>query len=526
MNNFFQFLYDYRADLYRQTIEHLGLTFASLLFALLLSIPLAIFLTRRRAWANLVIGLVGVIQTIPSIALLGLLLPLLGIGTVPAIVALFLYALLPIVRNTYSGILEVDQNVKEAAKGMGLSSAQILTKVELPLAMPVIFAGVRTATVINVGVATLSALIGAGGLGEFIFRGISLNNMTMLLAGAIPAAILALLLDFLLGLIENMIRKKPRSIIPLLIGIMVLISAFYLFQLFNKPSATSQPKLRGGFVAEFMNREDGYLGLKKHYDLALEGKQFESGLMFQALINGDVDIISGYATDGRIEAEKLKILEDDKLFFPPYAAAPVINEATDKEYPELARALNLLAGRLDNKKMARLNYEVDFKKRLPKEVARDFLIEEGFEVGRTGDGKKVIRVGSKSFTEQYILANMFKILIENNTDLTVESKIGMASTTICFEALKSGEIDVYPEYTGTGLLVLIQPEKAVLDTLGFETARVYHFVKEQSLPLFGMKWLQPLGFSNSWAMMMREGQANELGIHSISDLKAYIDQTK
>src|SRR5690606_14204600 len=134
----------------------------------------------------------GILQTIPSIALLGFMIPLLGIGAKPAIVALFLYALLPIIRNTYSGILGVNPAVKEAATAMGMTRRQVLWKVELPLAFPVILAGIRTATVITVGVATLAAYIGAGGLGEFIFGGIALNNSAMILAGAIPAALLAL----------------------------------------------------------------------------------------------------------------------------------------------------------------------------------------------------------------------------------------------------------------------------------------------------------------------------------------------
>src|SRR6478736_2797016 len=149
-------------------------------------------------------------QTIPSIALLGFMIPLLGIGPLPAITALFLYALLPIIRNTYTGINEVDENISEAATAMGFSSWQTLIKVQLPLAFPVILAGIRTATVINVGVATLAAYIAAGGLGEFIFGGISLNNTNMILAGAIPAALLAIIFDFLLSRLQTLNLKKLK----------------------------------------------------------------------------------------------------------------------------------------------------------------------------------------------------------------------------------------------------------------------------------------------------------------------------
>ena len=149
------------------------------------------------------LGIAGVLQTIPSIALLGFMIPLLGIGPLPAITALFLYALLPVIRNTYTGINGVDPGVREAAVAMGMTAAQRLFRVDLVLAFPVIMAGIRTATVINVGVGTLAAYIAAGGLGEFIFGGIALNNTNMILAGAIPAALLAIGLDFLLSRLQR-----------------------------------------------------------------------------------------------------------------------------------------------------------------------------------------------------------------------------------------------------------------------------------------------------------------------------------
>jgi osmoprotectant transport system permease protein len=157
-----------------------------------------------------VLTLVGAIQTVTSLALLGLLLPLLGIGEKPALLALFLYALLPIVRNTYAGLGSVDSAALEAARGMGMTPAQILRKVSLPLALPVVMGGIRTATVINIGVATLAALIGAGGLGEFIFRGIAMVDTKMVLMGALPAALLALVLDGLLSVLER--RATPAAL--------------------------------------------------------------------------------------------------------------------------------------------------------------------------------------------------------------------------------------------------------------------------------------------------------------------------
>ena len=161
--------------LLEQTGQHIGLTFMSISLAIIVGVPAGILISRKKRLSSPVLGIAGILQTIPSLALLGLLIPLLGIGPGPAIAALFLYGLLPIIRNTYTGIINMDPEIREAAKGLGMSNQQLLWKVELPLAMPVILAGIRIATIINVGVATLAAYIAAGGLGEFIFGGISLK---------------------------------------------------------------------------------------------------------------------------------------------------------------------------------------------------------------------------------------------------------------------------------------------------------------------------------------------------------------
>ena len=194
-------------DILLASWEHLQLTLISLFLANLIAIPVGIFLTRRRNWAEPVIGVTAVFQTIPSLALLGFMIPLLGIGKVPAIVALTIYGLLPILRNTYTGITGVNPAAIEAGTGMGMTSLQILCMIELPMALAIIMAGVRTATVLIVGVATLAALIGGGGLGELIFRGIAMANSPLILAGALPAAALAVFFDFALKHLEY--RTQP-----------------------------------------------------------------------------------------------------------------------------------------------------------------------------------------------------------------------------------------------------------------------------------------------------------------------------
>ncbi len=185
--------------------EHLMLTGIAVALAVIVAVPFGIALTRWETLTGPVLGTAGVIQTIPSLALLAFMIPIpgLGLGTRSAIMALFLYALLPIVRNTYTGIREVDPEVREAALGMGLTDFEILRLVELPLALPTIMAGIRTSTVISIGVATLAAFIGAGGLGEPIAIGLQLNEAQLILSGAIPAALLALAVDFLLGLVDR-----------------------------------------------------------------------------------------------------------------------------------------------------------------------------------------------------------------------------------------------------------------------------------------------------------------------------------
>ncbi|HEX9216000.1 MAG TPA: ABC transporter permease [Gemmatimonadales bacterium] len=178
--------------------------------AVVIGLPLGVLVSRRPAWRRPVLGLANVFQTIPSLALFGLLIPFFGIGAWTAVTALVVYALLPIVRNTYAGITGVDPAVREAGRGMGMTNGELLRYVELPLAAGVILAGVRVATVVSVGIATIAAAIGAGGLGVYIFRGVAMVDDTLILAGAVPAALLALLLDGLLGLAERRLVWRAR----------------------------------------------------------------------------------------------------------------------------------------------------------------------------------------------------------------------------------------------------------------------------------------------------------------------------
>lgn len=205
------FLFKYGPEILQHTLEHLFMVSIAIATATLIGIPLGILITRKTHLRQPILGIANILQTIPSLALFGLLIPVPvigGIGVVPAIVALTVYSFLPIIRNTYTGITGVDPAIREAGKGMGMTDRQLLLQVEIPLAMHVILAGVRVATVIAIGIATIAAAIGAGGLGVFIFRGIAVVNNQLILAGAVPAAGMALLADLGIGWLENKLKIK------------------------------------------------------------------------------------------------------------------------------------------------------------------------------------------------------------------------------------------------------------------------------------------------------------------------------
>jgi osmoprotectant transport system permease protein len=207
--NLWIFFVQHRGEIFAATLEHLQLVVIAMAMAILIGVPLGLLLVHRKFLRTIALGIASILQTIPSLALFGFLIPIPfigGIGKRTAIVALALYALLPILRNTYVGLTSIDPAVLESAEAMGMTSTQILLRVRFPLALAFILAGVRTATIITIGVATIAAAIGAGGLGTFIFRGVALVSDELLLAGAIPAALLAILADLLLGFVERRLR--------------------------------------------------------------------------------------------------------------------------------------------------------------------------------------------------------------------------------------------------------------------------------------------------------------------------------
>ena len=526
----FRFLADNSDKLLKQILEHTGLTFVALLIAILIAVPGGIYASKNRKIAPGIIGFTGILQTIPSIALLGSLIPLLGIGVKPAIVALFLYALLPILRNTFTGITEVPTSVIEAARGMGLTNSQILRKVEMPLALPIIFAGIRTATVITVGVATLASYIGAGGLGEFIFTGISLSNDTMILAGAIPAALLAIIFDQLIALIQRMPVNRMFKAVQVFTAVLLLLSlSLIVLHCYNNNSNSSNGSttiLKAGFDPEYYGRPDGYAALKELYDISFDPSIMNTALMYDAIKLGEVDVILGYATDGRNKDFDLITLKDDKSVFIPYYCSPIIRNEIAESNPVIVEALNLLSNKMSDSIMTELNFRVDIKKESPSDVAREFLESIGLSKPDLSKGGRKIVIGGKPFTEQYILAEIFAQIINGHTELDVDLRLGLGGTKVCFPALLDGGIDIYPEYTGTGFRVILSPTEEEIKTLSSDSKAIYDYVSDAFLKDYNVRWLKPLGFNNAYALMTPRTKALEMGWEKISDLSEKIQKNK
>jgi len=473
------------------TLEHLVLVGLSILIAAGIGLPLGVLMTRKPGLSGPILTLANAVQTIPSLALFGFLIPLPfigGIGARTAIVALVLYSLLPIIRNTFTGISGVDPAIREAGRGMGMTDLQLLWSVEIPLALSVIFAGLRVATVLCVGIATIAAAVGAGGLGMFIFRGVSMVDSRLILAGAIPAAALALIADFGLGAIEKRFSKllcllviaaglsscshsdrvvvgsknfteqvimgemlaqqiERKTHLPVdrklnLGGTIVCHEALTAGQIdtyveytgtgltailkeppakdsnlayqtvkdayksrfgiewteplgFNntfaiivRKSDAEQFGLRtisdaaprtsrwvAGFGYEFIEREDGYPGLVKTYNLRFpsEPRVMDLGLTYKAVAGHQVDLIAGNSTDGLIGALGLVVLEDDRHYFPPYDAVPLVREAVITKHPEIREALRALGGKVSEEQMRLMNYAVDGEHKDVKQVVKEFL---------------------------------------------------------------------------------------------------------------------------------------------------------
>lgn len=520
---YFEYVTKNMNQIFLLLIDHIQLTSMAVLFAILIGVPLGILISYYKKLNKPIIGLSNIIQAIPSMALLGLSIPLLGIGTIPAVTMVILYSLLPIIKNSYTGITSINQETVEAAEAIGLTKFQILFKIQIPLALPVIMAGIRISAVTAVGLMTMAAFIGGGGLGFLIFSGIRTVNNNQILAGAIPACLLALFVDFIFSQIEKLVtpislqniqgnsKKKlhngrKRQKLILTVSAIALIITFTITGIINNMSteemaitvagkdfteqsilthmisdliedrtdifvkreanlggtqvcfgalktgnvdmyieytgtaygdtlnyppnsdmnevyntvkekfdalynievlpqmsfnntytlAVTQEtiekynlhtisdlskisnQLVAGTTLEFLNREDGIPGLKKLYNFKFkEEVGIDGSPRYVALTNKKTDVVDAFATDGLLKKFELVVLEDDKNFFPPYYAIPIIRSETLEKYPEIEPLMIELGSILTDDIMIELNYNVDELQMNPRDVAHEFLVKQG-----------------------------------------------------------------------------------------------------------------------------------------------------
>ncbi len=523
------FLLAHRTDLMTRTTEHLNLVALALLAAAAVGLPLAVVLRSRRGAATVFLGFAGIIQTVPSLALLSVMLPLFGLGRETAVVALFLYALLPVMRNTLVGLGGVDAAVVDTARGMGMSPAQLFWTVELPLALPTIFAGLRTAAVICVGIATLSALVGAGGLGVFIFRGIATSQPAIIFLGAVPAALLALGLDGALGLAQHFMLRYPRRVTA--IGGLVLAGCVLSVW---RPG-TDAPLLFG-FTSSFVQRADGYEAWRKHYGLpALRYNELNSSLLYDALHRGEVDVACGFSTDGLIASYGLRPLVDDRHFFPHYDAALLARAELFERIPALRPLLEKLTGAISEQAMRQLNLRVDQDGVTPEMAAREFLRNWTRAAGidwqeARANNKRFdldapdLVIGAMITTEQYILGSIIEQLIDGATAWNAELKSGLGGTAICFEALQRGNIDLCPEYGGSLAMTVLKTnnDPVVMSRLS-DAGQLNAWLTAEFARLHHLAWMAPLGYSRSYTLLVRSDDSRFIEIKTVSDLKSRIE---
>lgn len=365
MNNLITTFSERKSDWLLALYEHLQISLISLLIAIVIAIPLAIALSNRKKINEVILQITGIFQTIPSLALLGLFIPFMGIGKIPAITALVIYALFPIYQATITGLSEIDPSLEEAATAFGMTKWEKLKKYKLSIAMPIIMTGVRTAAIMIIGTATLAALVGAGGLGSFILLGIDRNNSSLILIGAISSALLAILFGYLIKVLQT---KKPKTIlISLILAIVVVITSLL-----------------------------------------------------------------------------------------PFGAG----------------------------------------------------------------GPKKLVVAGKLGAEPEIIINMYKELIEDESDIKVEVKPNFGKTSFLYEALKSGSIDIYPEFTGTITSSLLNEDVGKVSN---DPAEVYELARDKIYEQDDLAFLSPSKFQDTYAIAVREDFAEENNIEKVSDLKKVED---
>lgn len=481
-------------------ISHLQISLIAASISAIVGIFVGVVIAEKRKYAPLIINFVNIIYTIPAIALFGALILVTGIGNLTAIIALAIYGLLPVVKNTYTAIVNIDPKTIEAAKAMGSSETQILFKIKLPLAFPLIFTAVSNMITMTTALTGIASFVGAGGLGVAIYRGITTNNQILIFNGSLLIALMAIFFDVSLNLLQTRIRKNGKKLSIILLTVLIFSSLFYLnkpkedvIKIASKPTTESYilaemmalviekntdlktrithgvaggtgnihpalikgefdlyPEYTGtswqivlknneiyqnelfdklnqsykdkyhlswvtmfgfndtyslgintelaekyqitsfselanyskdfifGAEYDFFQREDGYQNLAKAYNLEFKKTvDMDNGLKYQALIDGKLDVMTVFTTDGQLSNPKIKVLKDDMNFYPSYMAGIVARNEILAEYPQLQKALSLLENVIDEKMMSELNHQVEVLNYKPKTVAEMFLKEKG-----------------------------------------------------------------------------------------------------------------------------------------------------
>ncbi len=514
----------HRNELVTRTLEHVELVSLSLLAAVAIGMPLAVALRRSRPLSTGFVGMASVVQTVPSLALLSLMLPLFGLGRNSAVAALFLYALLPVIRNTLVGLEGVPLNIVDSARGIGMNRVQLFWAVELPLALPTIFAGLRTAAVINVGVATLSALVGAGGLGVFIFRGVANNQPQIILLGALPAALLALTIDSLLALAERTLLRHTWRVA----AISAVILSGVLFAVWRPVPST---EITFGFPSGFIQRPDGYEAWRTQYEIpAVRYTELDMSLLYNSLRTGDIDVACGSALDSRVESLGLRVIADDRHSFPSYEAALLAREQLFQRIPAMRPLLDKLGGALSTETMRKLVRRVEQDGLTNEAVSREFLREWTKSVGIDWQERRALAkrpeldapdiiIGTKSATSQYILGRIIEQLIDGATGWNAQLKSGLGSTAICFESLQRGDIDLYPEFNGMLAVAIFQlgSDTTSMDRLR-NGADLNSWLKHELGQQHHLEWMPTFGFSNAYTLIVRADDPRFENVQTMSQL--------
>ncbi|WP_232050894.1 ABC transporter permease/substrate-binding protein [Arabiibacter massiliensis] len=436
MEALFTLLVEKRDWFWDLLVQHVAISLAAVLMAAVIGLALGIAIVQWRRGAKPVLALVNFVYTIPSIALFGFLIPVTGIGDITAIVALTVYALLPMVRNTYTGLTTIEPAVVEAARGMGSTDRQLLYRVELPLAAPVIMGGIRNMATMTIALAGIASFIGAGGLGVAIYRGITTNNLAMTLAGSVLIAVLAIAVDLLLGLAEKRTRRhlEPSRV--------------------RRRRRAAAPAAAGAPAAG--------------------------------------------ATGTFTQADADALLDDGEVTHMP--------EFPDAEGREARRQI---ASALTPRR--RGVTVVALVAALALVGAGAFAFSQRDAAGDAAGGSTVT-MATKPMTEQYILSEMLKTLIERDTNLTVDIVPGIGGGTYNIHTgMERSDFDMYPEYTGTAWTTVLKRDELYDESMFDELAQGYH-------DQFGFEWVGKYGFNNTFGIAVRKDVAERYNLRTYSDL--------